>query len=59
MIGFASANPRKDLQIKFRRMLTGGSEFVAYLDAIGEIDGVRCLIDWKIAPKQPSKHPTR
>jgi hypothetical protein len=20
---------------------------VAYLDAIGEIDGVRCLIDWK------------
>jgi hypothetical protein len=31
-------NPRKDLQIKFRRKLTGGSEFVAYLDAIGEID---------------------
>src|SRR5712692_3438933 len=40
-------NPRKDLQIKFLRMLAGGSEFVAYLDAIGEIDGVRCLIDWK------------
>jgi hypothetical protein len=40
-------NPRKDLQIKFLRMLTGGSEFVAYLDAIGEIGGVRCLIDWK------------
>jgi hypothetical protein len=39
--------PRNDLQIKFLRMLTGGSEFVAYLDAIGEIDGVRCLIDWK------------
>src|SRR5712664_4165963 len=40
-------NPHKDLQIKFLRMLAGGSEFVAYLDAIGEIDGVRCLIDWK------------
>jgi hypothetical protein len=40
-------NPRKDLQIKFLQTLTGGSEFVAYLDAIGEIDGVRCLIDWK------------
>src|SRR6266446_30937 len=40
-------NPRKDLQIKFLQMLTGGNEFVAYLDAIGEIDGVRCLIDWK------------
>ncbi len=40
-------NPREDLQIKFLQMLAGGSEFVAYLDAIGEIDGVRCLIDWK------------
>src|SRR5258708_11544599 len=40
-------NPRKDLQIKFLRTLAGGSEFVAYLDAMGEIDGVRCLIDWK------------
>src|ERR1700745_2395115 len=27
-------NPRKDLQIKFLQMLTGGAEFVAYLDAI-------------------------
>jgi hypothetical protein len=40
-------NPRKDLQIKFLQMLAGGSEFVAYLDAMGEINGVRCLIDWK------------
>jgi PD-(D/E)XK nuclease superfamily len=40
-------NPRKDLQIKFRRELGDDSEFVAYLDAIGQIDGVRCLIDWK------------
>ena len=40
-------NPRKDLQVKFLQRLTGGNEFVAYLDAIGEIDGVRCLIDWK------------
>jgi hypothetical protein len=40
-------DPRKDLQIKFLQTLTGGSQFVAYLDAIGEIDGVRCLIDWK------------
>ena len=40
-------DPRKDLQVKFLQTLTGGSEFVAYLDAIGEIDGVRCLIDWK------------
>src|SRR6266481_6958240 len=40
-------NPRRDLQTRFIRTLTKGTEFVAYLDAIGEIDGVRCLIDWK------------
>jgi PD-(D/E)XK nuclease superfamily len=40
-------NPRKNLQIKFSRTLTKSSEFVAYLDAIGDIDGVRCLSDWK------------
>jgi hypothetical protein len=40
-------NPHKDLQIKFLQTLAGDGEFVAYVDAIGEIDGVRCLIDWK------------
>src|SRR5438445_11326180 len=40
-------NPRKDLQIKFFRTFTESSEFVAYLDAVGEIDGVRWLTDWK------------
>src|SRR6202171_1194663 len=40
-------NPQENLQMKILRSLAGGSEFVAYLDAIGEIDGARCLIDWK------------
>jgi PD-(D/E)XK nuclease superfamily len=40
-------DPHNDLQIKESRTLGVGSEFVAYLDAIGEVDGVRCLIDWK------------
>src|ERR1700682_1393536 len=40
-------NPRENLQIKMLRALAGGSEFVAYLDAIGEIDGLHCLVDWK------------
>src|SRR3981081_418746 len=38
-------NPRKDLQIKFLQTLTGGSEIVSYLDAIGEIDGASSLDD--------------
>jgi hypothetical protein len=29
------------------RSLPAGHEFVAYLDAIGELDGQRCVIDWK------------
>ena len=40
-------DPHKDLQIRKIRTLGAGSEFVAYLDAVGEVDGVRCLIDWK------------
>jgi hypothetical protein len=40
-------NNRWSLQVKVTRALPGGAEFVAYLDAIGEVDGIRCLIDWK------------
>jgi hypothetical protein len=40
-------DPRQDLQIKMLERLSAGGEFVAYLDAIGEVDGVRCVIDWK------------
>src|SRR5260370_39123485 len=40
-------NPSKDLQFQVVQRMAGGSEFVAYLDDIGEIDGARCLIDWK------------
>jgi PD-(D/E)XK nuclease superfamily len=39
--------PAGELQIKIVRSLPGGNEFVAYVDAVGEIDGKRHLIDWK------------
>jgi hypothetical protein len=39
------------------RALPGGSEFVAYLDAIGEIDGQHCLIDWKTTTSRYSTEP--
>jgi len=39
--------PRKNLQLKITRPLGSGDEFIAYVDAIGELDGQRCLIDWK------------
>jgi hypothetical protein len=40
-------SPAKSLQVEILRSLPGGAQFVAYLDAIGEVDGVRCVIDWK------------
>jgi len=39
--------PRRNLQIKFARPISERNEFVAYLDAIGQLDGVRSVIDWK------------
>jgi hypothetical protein len=50
-------DPKKDLQIKMLRALPGGGEFVSYLDALGEIDGQHCLIDWKTTTSRYSVEP--
>jgi len=39
--------PRQNLQVKFSRPISPNTEFVAYVDAIGEVNGQRSLIDWK------------
>src|SRR5207302_9939244 len=39
--------PRRNLQIKFVRPLSGQNEFVAYIDAIGRLDNQGCLLEWK------------
>src|SRR5215472_2092720 len=39
--------PDENLQVKMIRKLPGGDDFVAYIDAIGELDGKQCLIEWK------------
>jgi len=50
-------HPRKNLQIKFVRPLPDGNEFIAYVDAIGKLDRVGCLLEWKTTssryPEQP------
>jgi hypothetical protein len=51
-------DPDENLQIKILRSLPGGAEFVAYMDAIGEIDGTRCLIDWKTTASRYADEPT-
>ena len=49
--------PRRNLQIKFSRPVSKTNDFVAYVDAIGKLDGTRCLIEWKTTssryPEQP------
>ncbi len=50
-------NPKENLQIKFAQALRGGSEFVSYIDAIGELDGIRCLLDWKTTTSRYPEEP--
>ena len=49
--------PEKDLQVKMVRSLPSDNEFVAYIDAIGELDGSQCLIDWKTTTSRYSEEP--
>ena len=37
--------PQRNLQVKFLLPIGGQNEFVAYIDAIGELDGQRCLLE--------------
>jgi hypothetical protein len=49
--------PQRNLQIKVVRSLSPQNEFVAYVDAIGYLDGTRCVLEWKTTssryPEQP------
>ncbi len=40
-------HPQRDLQLKVVRKLPDGNEFLSYIDAVGELDGTRYLMDWK------------
>lgn len=48
---------RRNLQLKLARPLGNGNDFVAYVDAIGQLDGTGCLIEWKTTacryPEEP------
>jgi PD-(D/E)XK nuclease superfamily len=50
--------PRRNLQIKFVRPLAGGNnDFVAYVDAIGKLDGRACLLEWKTTSSRYPEEP--
>ena len=39
--------PRHHQQIQFRKPVASCNDFVAYIDAIGELDGNKCVLEWK------------
>jgi PD-(D/E)XK nuclease superfamily len=50
--------PQENLQLKMVRDLPNANQFVAYIDAIGELDGTHCLMDWKTTTSRYPEEPT-
>ena len=50
--------PKTQQQVQFTRKLPSGSTFVSYIDAIGELDGTPCVLEWKTSstryPEEPA-----
>ena len=49
--------PKQNLQVKLTRSLPCGGDFVSYIDAIGEVDGTNCIIDWKTTTSRYAEQP--
>src|SRR5271170_6242520 len=49
--------PRRNLQIKVTRPIGAKNDFVAYIDAIGKLDGTPCLLEWKTSSSRYPEEP--
>jgi hypothetical protein len=49
--------PRSDQQTQFSRVLGQNNNFVAYVDAIGELDGSPCVLEWKTTSARLPEEP--
>jgi hypothetical protein len=49
--------PRRNLQIKFTRAVSEKNDFVAYIDALGHLDGTRSLLEWKTTSSRYPEEP--
>ena len=49
--------PRSTQQIQFNRALGSGNDFVSYVDAIGELDGTQCVLEWKTTSARYPEEP--
>ncbi len=50
--------PRSNQQVQFTRALNSGNQFVAYVDAVGELDGTPCVLEWKTSSARYPDEPT-
>jgi len=48
---------QRNLQIKVTRPVGDKNNFVAYIDAIGKLDGTRCLLEWKTSSSRYPEEP--
>jgi hypothetical protein len=51
------SQPKDNLQIKVVRHLPNAVQFISYIDAVGELDGVRCVMDWKTTSSRYPEEP--
>ncbi len=49
--------PRTHQQVQVTRTLNSGGGFVGYVDAIGELDGETCVLEWKTASARYPEEP--
>jgi len=49
--------PQRNLQIKVTRPVGEKNDFVGYIDAIGKLDGKRCLLEWKTSSSRYPEEP--
>jgi hypothetical protein len=51
------SEPRRNMQVKLVRPLSAGNDFVAYLDALGTLDGKPTLLEWKTTTARYPEEP--
>ena len=49
--------PKDNMQVRLIRSLSDRNDFIAYIDAIGTIDGNRCLLEWKTTTSRYPEEP--
>jgi hypothetical protein len=49
--------PGHHQQIQFRKTVAGKNDFVSYVDAIGELDGTKCVLEWKTTSARYPEEP--